>query len=693
MKFKFLNLKWVGLFFLVIISMDSCNYSENDLQNKLNAPKYYASLSPRKMTEGDYTDCIKQYDSVYFNIKNPNAWDKQYYYNAHSWMSEAISQHDAALRYADSSIEALRQITDKALVAEYHSGALLSKGMILIKTGHYNEAYKNFFEAKQVLDLIKDSCSKMQPIDYYGMVLYRQKEYELAKNAFVEELYLIKNCYEKLNIPYSGKQQVLDNIGLCFTKLNQFDSAKKYYLQAIDAIEKTKSANFNNDITEQIRFKLNLGVISGNLAKVYIDSKPDSAIYYYKKAITLNASGTSELGDAQLCMFQLANVQLQQKLYKDAFETLTHLKLSLDTFKNQSADLGYKECLYKYYAVTNQYQQAFEAHRNFLAVKDSIDKKEIGINTTNINKELKDREQQLQIKVLQKDNSISNLYLIIGSIILLLLISITFLVNKNYKKSKQQNIQLTNLNQQIFSEKTKTEIALQHLDETNKAKDRILNVVAHDLRNPISGIASIAQSIADNDDIKQNKELAKLIEQTSTDSLTLINELLQANKKTVDMLKVSPVSVNYLIEKTIQLLQHKATEKKQIIKMTLLEHDVVLKIDESKIQRVLSNLINNAIKFSYEKTIVSIEVKKSSNSIVMVIEDNGIGIAKEELTLLFTQWNSPLKKQGTSREESYGYGLSICKEIVEAHNGNIWAESEEGKGSSFYISLHLANDI
>ena len=230
------------------------------------------------------------------------------------------------------------------------------------------------------------------------------------------------------------------------------------------------------------------------------------------------------------------------------------------------------------------------------------------------------------------------------------------------------------------------------LEKSNKDKDRILRVVAHDLRNPISGIAAIAQTLSTNEhEINQQQQLIQLIESTSSNSLLLINELLQSNT-TNEILNLQNANLNTILKQCVELLQFKAKEKKQTIEISLPNELITANIDVEKTERVFSNLINNAIKFSSLNSVIKVELEKEQNLAVISVEDNGIGIPAEYVEHIFDAFTT-LKRKGTEGEKSFGLGLSVCKQIIETHKGKIWAESKEGKGSTFYIQLPLNNNM
>jgi two-component system sensor histidine kinase VicK len=210
--------------------------------------------------------------------------------------------------------------------------------------------------------------------------------------------------------------------------------------------------------------------------------------------------------------------------------------------------------------------------------------------------------------------------------------------------------------------------------------------VAHDLRNPIGGIASLTLAMEDDDFTPEQKELINIIRETSNDTLELISELLEVTNEGKSGLKKELVDINALLGKSIELLRFKAAEKNQHIELTLLEQPGEITISREKIWRVLSNLITNAIKFSPRGATIRVSITDGKKEILISVKDNGIGVPKkmqEEIFDMFTE----AKRPGTAGEKSFGLGLSISKQIVENHGGRIWVESKPGEGSIFYVSL------
>ncbi len=220
-------------------------------------------------------------------------------------------------------------------------------------------------------------------------------------------------------------------------------------------------------------------------------------------------------------------------------------------------------------------------------------------------------------------------------------------------------------------------------------KERILNTVAHDLRSPINNIQGISQIIlADKNLAPDLKELVSMVAHATESSQSLIIGLLQSNDP-LDYPAVSKkVDLVLFIEECVSLLRLTAVDKDIQIKTDYSGKEIMVAIDTNRIERVITNLVNNAIKFSKTNSCISIHVGTELKNAVIRIADKGIGIPKENHDKIFDMFTNARRK-GTAGETSFGMGLSICKQIIEEHKGTITMESEEGKGTTFFVRLPL----
>ncbi len=193
--------------------------------------------------------------------------------------------------------------------------------------------------------------------------------------------------------------------------------------------------------------------------------------------------------------------------------------------------------------------------------------------------------------------------------------------------------------------------------------------------------------MVDESDDNDLKEQLRIIKDTSSDTLELINEILEAtNNHTVKEPNKQLVEIDLLLNNSVELLRFKAAEKHQLIIIDGLNTPGQLYVDREKIWRVISNLITNAIKFSPVGEAIRIKLIQKKDHIQISIADHGIGIPDEMKDKVFNMFTDA-KRPGTIGEKSFGLGLSICKQIIENHNGRIWFESKPWKGTTFYISL------
>lgn len=226
-----------------------------------------------------------------------------------------------------------------------------------------------------------------------------------------------------------------------------------------------------------------------------------------------------------------------------------------------------------------------------------------------------------------------------------------------------------------------------------KNKDRMIRALAHDLRNPIEGINTLTKMMLDDaGHNEETKEMLELIHHSSTYSAEMIHSLVAATLPDYgETVKRKKVDLRRLLTQSVHLQQLKANKKKQtiILKTTA---PVFADVDPEQISRVFDNLISNAIKFSFPDTQITVFLADLDNKITISVHDQGIGIPPELRPKIFDMFTAS-KRSGTKNEPSFGLGLSICKQIIEAHGGSIWFTSSPTTGTSFYIELISARAI
>ncbi len=677
------------LFILILqLSIVSCK-QHNIIINAKDKWLYdsvYSPLIVSDIEKNNLKNALTKVDSIYFSTGNPNIWLQCFYYTSHCWMNNYMGNPQLSIAYADSFIAIIEKNNLKESMLTNYFRCLHYKGNAYFTLNNFPKAYENYFKAKQIAKQLDEIRFLIGFINDFGLKLYQQKQYKEAIHNFKEAMtYMNDSKVSSTSTIANQGPETLDNIGLSYTKLNMLDSANHYYNLALQNCETYQYNTANDSSTSLIRSAGFKGVVLGNKAKIYIaKNQLDSAEVLYQQAIYLNTTIGIVRSDAQLCQLQLAQLQFQKKNLSGMKKSLDQLKIGLDTLPNAEAKLGWQEMMAAYYNRTNNPAQEIIYYKDFITQRDSINLSKKDLLQTSITKELKDKEQQFTITVLQKDNQLGKLYLWIVAGLVVMALAIIVLVYWNFTKAKANNNVLVKLNRQVNNQKIE-------LEKINKAKDRIMNVVAHDLRNPIGAIANFLDIVTIKYQHSEAEEnILNNVQKAAVRSLHLINDLLEVNKIQSGELEIdkAPTDAASLIKQCINQVAYKSVTKQQHILFNSPASTIIINIDEEKIQRVLINLLDNAIKFSFVNTEIVVNLYQQSANIIIEIQDKGMGIPANIKEHLFEN-SIATKRKGTNNEPSNGLGLSICKQIIDAHKGEIMVTSKEGIGTTF--TIHLPN--
>ena len=225
-----------------------------------------------------------------------------------------------------------------------------------------------------------------------------------------------------------------------------------------------------------------------------------------------------------------------------------------------------------------------------------------------------------------------------------------------------------------------------------KDKNQFFSIIAHDLRGPLGGSVGLSEMLAENIDeysIEEIKEITEMLYQSNKNSYKLLENLLDWSQVQTGMIEYSPkkIALNILIEENIELNKNAASNKNISLSF---ESDEFVEVDADKnmIDTVVRNLLTNAIKFTNKNGEIMVKMQRHGNKAEVSIADSGIGIPDSIKEKLF-KINGKVSQKGTDDEMGTGLGLLLCSEFIKKHKGEIWAESEFGKGSTFKFTIPM----
>ena len=340
--------------------------------------------------------------------------------------------------------------------------------------------------------------------------------------------------------------------------------------------------------------------------------------------------------------------------------------------------------LYEAYKSDGQYQKSLGMLEDLLVLKDSA------VNMKNATavvrnrvkseyekqKNLDDIENAKQLAIeTQKKKNQQLLSIIVGAGLLLISI-LAFVIFNRLKLSRKQEA--------IIAEQKK------RAEQSEKYKEQFLANMSHEIRTPMHAISGMVNILARNKHPETQDVYLKAMRSSSDNLVVILNDVLdlskiEAGKLDIERIPISPAAV---IENVIQVLKYKAEEKGLVLRHHI-NDDVpaIVMGDSTRLNQILTNLVGNAIKFT-EKGTIDLTLSDENNHLRFTIKDTGIGIQKEKLQSIFNAFEQAQIHKSTDLSGT-GLGLSISKQLVELQEGKIWVESEEGKGSTFYVELSI----
>ncbi|SFF29473.1 tetratricopeptide repeat-containing sensor histidine kinase [Thermoflexibacter ruber] len=591
-----------------------------------------------------------------------------------------------ALSLASDALEVAKKIGYEQGYANLQA----SLGWLYYRQGDIDKAFTISQEALNLLDKIGSIQTKAEVLNNIAAIYNEQEKYKLSLEYF-EKALAIQISENNL----SGIVRCYNNLAFTSLKAKDYALAQGYIEKALEA-----NKNLGNQYYAGFAYRN-----QGDLW--YAQKKYKEAIEAWRTALDLGKE-TNSRALIVACLNRISNAYIDQEDFVQAQVALSESIKTAEVFRLRSELRQAYQLMAKVAERLEKPYLAIEFHKKFFALHDSLfnenTTKKLNQLESTFEAERKEKEIQL-LKAKVKEDRLW-IFSALGGLVALAIIA--FLIQRSKRKIRkalgklkiahqeirekteeilQQKEEIEQINETLTQTNIKLDQQSQDLKALNATKDKLFAIIGHDLRNPIGALISLLQ-LLEYGNISQEEFLLysnKLKASVESLHFTLHNLLVWANSQ-MQGIKATPqvFDLQEIAQENVNLLSEIAKNKNidlsnQVMALTKVNAD----IDHVKL--ILRNLLSNALKFTSQEGKVSIKAEAGQDFVKIAVSDTGVGMAEEKLHKLFTPAVTSTK--GTDEEKGTGLGLMLCKDFVEKNGGQIWVESQVGKGSTFYFTL------
>lgn len=560
---------------------------------------------------------------------------------------------------------------------DYHNlaKAYYLKGVALKAMDQYDTSLVVLQKARFILIAFDDKIENGKTNRVIGEIFTAQKNFETAQEYFTkaEELFLSEN-YE------IGLASVYSSIGVSLKEQAKLEKSLEYHKKALEIQLKH---NKDEDVSSSYN---NIGIVYRRQGKLELAEEN------YKKAIEID----TKLGlESQLSgrLINLGAVYRLEKKYDKAIEILQKgYKLAEKNEKRvwQRNAAGQLYLVYKDLKNDHLALKYLDIHRDINEDIFDLDKtaqiNELHLKLKSVNAQIElnklGQKNQQNLQKLELQTKISRI-LIISSIMGSLLLALSFYFFLRTRKAYRK---VNKINGELKVKSDLIEYQNSQLKELNYEKNEIIRIVAHDLKAPLNQIHWLAELTEISG--KLNSEQKDFIDKmmfVSDKASKMVRKILDIDKIENETVNLTNTNLNKLINSVLYQYSDEA-EKKNIQLIFQESPETIVKSDMEKLERVLENLVTNAIKFSPFNKPVRLKIETFPTFHQLIMEDQGPGFRDEDFKNLFKKFTK-LSARPTNNESSSGLGLSIVKQICDKLNIKITVDKSYKKGARFILEF------
>ncbi|MVN93119.1 tetratricopeptide repeat protein [Mucilaginibacter sp. HME9299] len=538
------------------------------------------------------------------------------------------------------------------------AAVIIRLGVVELRKGNYDKAIGYFLQSLKVADRSNNEAGKMEAYLTVSEGYVGQRKFKMALT------YL--NIAEGINktLPFSNLSlNIYNNYGIIYRELGLTEKAKTYLEKGILLSDEPQYQGLNISLTN-------------NLAKVY--NKEGNK----RKSIQLQKSALEKARKIQNYLREYQTLTGLADTYGalNGKEAIHYYNLALNLVREKGARkqeievLGRLADLYK---SQKNFETALLMKEKQNALADSFFYKKMARQVVSLQSGYELYKSKARVNQLKQQNSRqrleSNVFigLCIASLFVVAIVSYYF-----YKTRK--------LNKLLNTANTS-------LEESNRVKDKLFSVLAHDLRSPFASVLDLMHLLEDDDiGAEERVMLVKKLTTAANISLETLNMLLKWGEMQIKGVRLNSMIVEpkQAITRVMGLVSSSA-EKKKIRIIDRVDEHMAITVDPNHFEFIVRNLLSNAVKFTASggNVIIAAEIDTELSEVVFSVTDSGVGIKAERIDRIFNISNTSTK--GTNNETGTSLGLLICKEFIDLNKGRIWVNSVVNQGSTFYFALPL----
>jgi signal transduction histidine kinase len=588
------------------------------------------------------------------------------------------------------AFEYYQQAKDSALLygdSLQYGYSLNNIGRLFFNQGNYVAAYDNFFRALEIFKAINDSVSLSYGYKSLAELYQSQDNFEKTLEMSLKTAEIRKS----FNDP-SGIISIYLEIADIYGKMENYNNSLKYFTQAYE-------------VASKIDDEANLAIIKLSIARMNTERGQLGIALTNATEALESASNAKNVN----LIIQIYSLLGEIHFYRNDNNQAKNYFLKVNELATNN-DITFKQDAYFYLAKIYEKQgytkEAFEYFKNYSALREKTENvntaREIERLEGRLELDVKETENQLlkqneetykQVIQKQKAFNLALTATVILTIILLAIIWITanrrrkhnkILHLKNSKIEEQQK-HITLKNKEIKAQNDELTIQNKELDDLNNEKDSLLSLVAHDMKAPFHRIKGLAELLRLSGLNEEQSQYVSMIRNNAKHGGYLINDLLDVNSTSTekDSFETEKIDLKNLLEHTVSNFVVELTNKEIECKIEC-EPDIYIRTNRTYINRILENLVSNAIKFSNLESEVILRAGNTKKDFWISVKDFGPGFTEEDKRNIFMKFKK-LSAKPTGGESSNGLGLAIVKTLVERLNGKINLETKVGEYSEFTL--------